>query len=408
MKTIKRDNIAIGIVIILVLVYIFYECYSVTHIELKTETASLTTVYESVDTTAIAVRDEHTIASAADGVTVACLNNGDKVNVGGNVAMNFSNADQAATYSKYLELQQKLEYYENIEAQTVGRAASVESINRQIDENVNSYIQAIEQGNIQMINSTSDTVNDDLLSRQLIIGENVDLVSIIQDIRNQLSSYSVTAPNGYITTDQSGVFSDYTDGLENYVDYENVTNLNPSDVNSAIEKINSNTADTSSNAGKLITSYNWYFVCVVSADDAKNFSNGDKVKVALKDNENTDLTFKIVSGAETSVGQEETVLVLQSSEMNGDLASIRSAEIEIRYNSYEGFKAPASAVHVVDDKKGVYVLISSQVKFREANIIYTTDDYVLLSYDADNLNGIRIYDKIITQGKDLEDGKVYT
>ena len=101
-------------------------------------------------------------------------------------------------------------------------------------------------------------------------------------------------------------------------------------------------------------------------------------------------------------------MVLQCSEMNAELAAVRTTDIEIRYDSYEGIKAPTSAVHVVDDKKGVYVLISSQVKFREADIIYSTDDFVLLSYDADNQNGIRIYDKIITQGKDLEDGKVYT
>ena len=129
--------------------------------------------------------------------------------------------------------------------------------------------------------------------------------------------------------------------------------------------------------------------------------------VALKDNENTVLPFKIVSGADNAA-KEQTVLVLQCSEMNAELAAVRTTDIEIRYDSYEGIKAPASAVHVVDDKKGVYVLISSQVKFREANIIYSTDDYVFLSYDADNQNGIRIYDKIITQGKDLEDGKVYT
>ena len=45
----KRENIAIILVIILVLGYVFYKCYSVTHIELETETAALTTVYETVD-----------------------------------------------------------------------------------------------------------------------------------------------------------------------------------------------------------------------------------------------------------------------------------------------------------------------------------------------------------------------
>ena len=40
--------------------------------------------------------------------------------------------------------------------------------------------------------------------------------------------------------------------------------------------------------------------------------------------------------------------------------------------------------------------------------IYSDDDYVLAEYDESNTNSIHLYDKIITQGKDLKDGKVYT
>lgn len=407
MKRIKRDNLAIVIVIALVLLYVFYECYSVFHIELETQTASLTTVYESIDSTAIAIRDEHTVSSTG-AVTVAGLNDGDKINVGGNVAMTFTTEEDASEYSKYLQTLQKLEYYEKLESQTVGQATNVESINKQINDDVDEYIRSIESGDIESINDTGDTVNDDLIRRQLLIGESVDLVNIIQDLRIQLSQYNVTSPNGYITTDVSGVFSSYADGLENYIDYNNVTQLTVDDVNLAIKKSQSTQINDDLIVGKLVTSYSWYFATVVPTESIKGFSNGDKVKVTLKDNDNSVLTFSIVSGADAEVGNDETVLVMKCSNMNADLAKIRSTDIEIRIASYEGIKVPASAVHVCDDKKGVYVLISSQVKFRQADVIYSDDDYVLLSYDADNKNGIRIYDKIITQGKDLEDGKVYT
>ena len=42
------------------------------------------------------------------------------------------------------------------------------------------------------------------------------------------------------------------------------------------------------------------------------------------------------------------------------------------------------------------------------NVIYSDDDYVLAEYDESNEKSIHLYDKIITQGKDLKDGKVYT
>lgn len=94
--------------------------------------------------------------------------------------------------------------------------------------------------------------------------------------------------------------------------------------------------------------------------------------------------------------------------MNDDVARLRKTEIEIRTDTYEGIKVPNQALHIVDGKKGVYVLIASQVKFREAEVIYNTDDYALVKYDTENEDAIHLYDKIITQGKDLENGKVYT
>jgi putative membrane fusion protein len=407
-KTIKRDSFAIILVVALILVYVFYECYSVTHIELQTQTAVPTTIYETIDTTALIVRDERIVSNSTSGVTVACFSTGDKINVGGNVAVTFSSSEMATNYSKYSALQSEIEYYENIESQTVGQASNVESINDEIYDNIDEYIRASNALDCDKIDEVGSQINDNLLRRQMIIGEDVDLTTTIQELRNEAQQYATsTTPSSYITTDTSGVFSTYTDGFEQLVDYSTATEMTVDDVKSALQKVET-ANDTSSNLGKLVTSYNWYLECVVPAEQVKGLENGDKLKVALKDNDENVLTTKIVSGADTSVGADETVLVLECNELNESVINLRSEDIQIRINTYTGIKVPTSALHVVDDEKGVYALISSQVKFRPAEVIYSEDDYVLLSYDAENTEGIRLYDKIITQGKDLEDGKVYT
>lgn len=403
----QKDSIAIIVVVLLVLVYIIAECYSVTRIQLETSTAALSTVYESVDSTAVIIRDEHPLHVSADGVTVSAVNDGDKVNVGGNIAMVFSSKDKAGNYSKYVQTQKQLAYYENLESQTIGQAASVDSINSEIDKDVNDYIRCIADGDTQSVETAGGYVNDGLIRRQMIIGENVNLVSIIQDLRKQAESYSLSAtPDRFITTDESGVFSGYTDGFEQSVDYAEIQELTVDDVEMLTKKFTEK--KDSSNLGKIIKSYSWYMATVVDADVVQGIENGSKLQIALKDNGDTVLTMRIVSGAQPEPGAEKTVLILECAELNEQLLNLRVEDIEIRFKSYDGIKVPASALHVVDGKKGVYVLISSQVKFRQADVIYTDDDYVLLSYDADNKKGIRIYDKIITQGKDLEDGKVYT
>ena len=407
MKKTRIDNVLMVIAIVLIFVYIAYEAYSVTHIQLKTETAVVSTIYEKIDATALIIRDEHTIDNASSGVTVPALADGDKINVGGNVAMTFASSEDAASYAEYLEIQNKLKYYENLEAQTLGQAASVETINNEIENKVDTYIRAISNKNADSVKAAGEGVNDALIRRQMIIGESVDLVSIIQELRQQSEQYAQTKPSSFITTDVSGVFSSYTDGYEGSFDYSHAEEMTAEEIETALSEVTSN--DTGgAYLGKLVTTYAWYIECVVDADAVKDLKNGSKVTIALKDSDDTVLGVQIVSGADVQPGQEKTALIMKCSNMDSKLATLRKENIEIRLKEYEGIKVPSSALHMVDDKKGVYALISSQVHFREAEVIYSADDFVLLKFDQDNPNGIRLYDKIITQGKELEDGKVFT
>lgn len=421
----KRDYLFIAITIILIAVYIFYQCYSVTHIELETQTALESVVYDKIDANSLIVRDEQVINNISNAVTVPCCSDGDKINVGGNVATVFSNSEKAVNYSKYIETQQELSYYENLESQSIGLATDVASINNEIDNTINDYIRAMENSQYDAARSDASEINGKLLRRQLIIGENVNLLSVIQDLRNQSQNYaSSSIPDNYITTKESGTFSGYTDSFENIVDYNNVKNLSVDDVQAALKKVSQKNEGTGNQyLGKIIKNYNWYFISVVSSDELKVIKKAGKVDVALKNDSETVLQAQVIEN-QSEVKDGKAVLVLKCNSMNADLASMRNEDIEIRIKEYRGIKVPNSAIHISGDEKGVYALISSQVKFRKARVLYSNDDYSVLSYDDgieddeekkakedDNIpdieDEIALYDKIITQGKDLEDGKVY-
>ena len=404
--TISRDSLAIVVAVILILAYIFVECYSVSHIELETQTALTSTVYETIDATALVIRNEKSLVGNSE-ITVPSQSDGAKVNVGGIVSLSFSSNEDATKYAKYVQLQQELEYYEALEAQTVGHAGSVESINSEINEDIDSYIQAIASGNAGRINASGDKVNDAILRRQMIIGQSVDLVSIIQKLRTELQSYASVVPSSTQSTEESGVFSSYDDGCDELLDYSKATEMTVDDIEASIKAVQSS-RNKAKGYGKLVTSYKWYLVCVVDADSVNELKDGMKVDITFKNNSENVLTMKIVSGAQPSIKAEKTALILECSRMNSDIARLRIEEVQIRLKEHTGFKVPASALHVVDGKKGVYALISSQIKFREASVVYSCDDYLILSFDSENQNGIRLYDKIILQGKDLEDGRVYT
>lgn len=403
--TANKGNWLIISVVILIVLFVVIQFYKVTHIELKTQTATVSTVYDKASNEALFIRDESVVEKAATGVTVPCFEDGDKINVKGNVAMQFSSSKAAANYSKYTDLTNQIKYYQTLEAQTVGQSANLETINEDIEQKVINYADGLCKNKI---GDTAQELDSVLVRRQLIIGEDVDLLSIIENLRDKRNSYSsFSKPDKYIKTDESGVFSNYTDGYENIIDFDKAEETSVKEFKSALSAVDKS-KDVADNVGKLVTSYTWYVQTLVSTDTVKNLENGDYVNIVLKDDSSKEFKAEIVSGADVSLGQKETLLVLKLNEMDADIAKLRKAEIEIRRNKYEGIKIPSEALHVVDGKKGVYVLIASQIKFREVNIIYSDDDYVLAEYDESNTNSIHLYDKIITQGKDLKDGKVYT
>ncbi|WP_290911457.1 HlyD family efflux transporter periplasmic adaptor subunit [Eubacterium sp.] len=403
--TANKGNWLIISVVVLIVLFVVIQFYKVTHIELKTQTATVSTVYDKASSEALFIRDESVVEKAATGVTVPCFEDGDKINVKGNVAMQFSSSKAAANYSKYTDLTNQIKYYQTLEAQTVGQSANLETINEDIEQKVINYADGLCRNKI---GDTAQELDSVLVRRQLIIGEDVDLLSIIENLRDKRNSYSsFSKPDKYIKTDESGVFSNYTDGYENIIDFDKAEETSVKEFKSALSAVDKS-KDVADNVGKLVTSYTWYVQTLVSTDTVKNLENGDYVNIVLKDDSSKEFKAEIVSGADVSLGQKETLLVLKLNEMDADIAKLRKAEIEIRRNKYEGIKIPSEALHVVNGKKGVYVLIASQIKFREVNIIYSDDDYVLAEYDESNTNSIHLYDKIITQGKDLKDGKVYT
>lgn len=408
-KYISKDVIVIAVVLIAIAAYIIAECYSATHVDIQTVTAVKSTVYQTLDKKALVIRDEHTVEGNSSGVTVACVNDGEKVKVGGNIAMVFSNSDNAKSYSSALDLQSRLDYYINLESKSAGTATDVEQIDSDVINDVNDYIRSSSSNNFSAVQSAALDLNDKLTRRQMIIGEDIDFSTVKQGLEQKLNAINLESckPTGYVSTKESGIFSSYSDGCETAFDYKNIDKL---DVNTLDKYIaQAKKAKKTDSLGKLITDYEWYFACKVSADEVKGIENGDILNVALKDSDKV-IECEVVSGATLDlVGVKEAVLILRSSEMDSELASMRLENIEIRFNEYTGFKVPSSAIHINDKgEKTVYALVANQVESRTGKVIYSTKDYVVFEYTPEDENSIRLYDQIITQGKDLHDGKVYT
>lgn len=406
---IKADTALLIVFFLVVAGYVIFHIYSAVNVELETVTAVKSTVYETVETKALVIRDEQLINEQADELTVACVEDGEKVKVNGNIAMRFSSTESAANYSKLKDLHSQLDQYIELQNRNSATATDVRTLDKETLNEVNSYIRAASYGDINSLSSHNAEINEKLIKYQMLIGEKIDFSTVTKNLQEQINGINAASaePTGYITTDKSGVFSSYIDGLESAFDYGNVRNLTVKELNSYFEKAEKNES-TGGSFGKLINSYEWYMCCVVNTSDISDIKNGDVIEVAVKDTDAV-LDCVVVSGADVPLGQEQTVLVLRSSQMDSTIAAMRYEDIEIHTAAYTGFKLPSSVIHVNDNgEKCVYALVSNKAVERQSKIIYSTKDFVVLYDDEPTSKSIRYYDQIITKGKELHDGKDYS
>ena len=92
--------------------------------------------------------------------------------------------------------------------------------------------------------------------------------------------------------------------------------------------------------------------------------------------------------------------------MNSELASMRSGPMTVVKKEYSGLKVPKNTLRVVDSKRGVYVLTGMQIKFVEVNVLFSNDSYIICEKQTEDENVLRLYDEVVTRGKNLYDGKI--
>ncbi len=69
----------------------------------------------------------------------------------------------------------------------------------------------------------------------------------------------------------------------------------------------------------------------------------------------------------------------------------RSSRKALRYNE--------------NDERGVFIVRGDSLVFKKVNVVYWGEGYVICSQETDD-DYLKLYDEIVTEGKDLYDGKV--
>ncbi len=417
-------RILVAAVTILALVYVTYLLISANFDMYPTENAVQDTVTNSISADGFIIRDETILKNESSGILSYSVANGTQIEANSAVAKIFSNQEDAVANSQADALEQRIEDLKETQKSSRTGAVSVDVINNSIRANMIDYLYSANRFDVDAVKAQSGRLLASINQRQLLTGKitNFDeqIAALSAKVQNLRSSSGEST--GTLNTPRAGYFSEFCDGYENSVNFAKLDEMKLED----LRGISSSSVPDNA-AGKIVGNVNWYVACEITDDQAAELSIYDGPVTVMFSEASTDPipanVFRIQRNED-----DNALVILQCDYMDSGLLQARHEPIEIGMGKYTGLRVSKRAIHddyvtrtTYDENdtphkeqkkvQGVYILYGSEVQFKQIAIIYSTKDYVICDPSPEEkvlFNGdtIELYDKVITKGDDLYDGKV--
>ena len=410
---------------VLAVIYVAYLLISANFEMYPTENAVQATVKDKIYTNAFIIRDETVINNDTSGVLSYSLNDGDQINVNGELAKVYSNDSDAAAQIKADALEENMVSLKNLQNSSVTKSIGIDTINNNINNNIITFLSDINTEDIVSVDDDISNLLSSINQSQVYTGKIANFNSEISELQSEINELRNSSGEsiGTIKTDKAGYFSSHCDGYENSIKYSDIDRIKLAD----LQNVSKNDVPENT-AGKIISGLNWYIACEVSSDEATNLSLWDSNVTVLFSDASTETIPASIYRIHQTSPNSNALVILRCDYMDEGLIDARQEPIEIGLGTYTGLRISKRAIHddIVtkteyddNDKKhteekkvqGVYVLYGSEVQFKQISIIYSDDDYVICDPDPDDevlFNGetVSLYDQVIIKGDDLYDGKV--
>ena len=383
-------------------IFIINQLLSSIYMPINTETAVFYTVNDGFKITGQIIRKETLVTNSKDGVLHFVTPDGSRVAKNGVVANIYSNSSASITVSKIDILKSQIADIEDILGYNDIEAANLELINLKISNALGEVIFAGAGGNYSGMEEYTEALLSANNRKQVALGVTTGLLKRKEELKRELESLSATLPSakGSIKAKESGYFVSKTDGYENVLKTDDLNKITVDFLSSATPE--KREADV---IGKIVSDYEWYIAATVSLNDSLKYKEGQSLKLltTVKSSPTLQVTVKQINISET---EEKAVLIFACSDMNSELATIRSGNMTVVNKEYSGLRIPKKALRVVDSKKGVYVQNGMQINFVPVEVIYRNDNYIICEKQNSNDDYLKLYDKVVVKGKNLYDGKI--
>lgn len=407
MKKLSKNTIkyiACTVLGVLIICYFIYQVVQMNASPYKTEVAVEREVENIISTKAFAIRDEEYLKTEnVNGTFVSVAEDGKRVGSGDAVAVVFQSSESASAYVRINELEKEINYYKQLKNRVGVGTNAPSSYNDSIDNACISFISASRNCIDSEFDEALIDLRDSITARQLAVGTQLSVDAKLSSLEAELIDLKSKAV-GFTTvaSPNPGYYIGSVDGFEHAISYSDV--LNNINCDTITNLLSYSKQEVVGNImGKLVDSFDWYFVCNIPYGDSGQLKADKKVTVNIPNTAVGSIECKIAY-----IGAKEgdyIPLVLKCNIMNRDVANLRIEDIEIITDEYTGIRINNKAIRELDGEKGVYVLRGNIIQFKKINIISSSEEYSITE-KVDDSSYLKQYDTVITEGVDLYDGKV--
>ncbi|WP_373209529.1 HlyD family efflux transporter periplasmic adaptor subunit [Allofournierella massiliensis] len=403
MRSSKQKIITAIVLAILVVpaVYLGVQLFAILNRPYRTETAVEYVMSDSVFADGYVVFDQTPVEGSGD--LGYLVENGERVASGTAVAEVYTSTEQAQSRRQLEEIETQLSLLEKSE-NTSG--TDVDMLYKQQQNALYDLLDCID---MQAYDQVGEAGNQYLLAAnkiQIMTGAVSNFAQAkqeLQTLKDQVQAQlgqpaTISAPVGgyFVAADSADILSLTREGLD------------AMDATTLAQSIqNGDGVQPLEGAGKIVTSYAWYFYGTCSLEEGKKFQNASSVEISFPGVAEKTLPATVES-IELDEEQGLAKFVLHCEYIGADVLGLSLEEAKIDFESYEGLRVDADALHIVDGEKGVYVKYGNLARWRKIQIVYQNEEYLLVAEDGKvgTDNELRMFDEVIVEGTDLKDGKI--
>ena len=385
-----------GMLLALAAVYIVLQLYAILGRTYQTETAISASMEDTVPLSGIAMFDA--VPVSGGGSLGYLVEDGERVTEGTVLAEIYTDPAQSTQREELDRLDRIIDLLTKSENSVGSDLALLTAQTR------TALFNLLDQLDTASYTGMSDAIDEFLLAQnrlQISTGQSSGFTATLADLQTQRAA-AAAALEGLqtITADRNGYFISTAAALPLDLTEDTLK----SDTAAALsERLQQEIPTTGSDlAGRIVTGFSWRFYGVCDLDTAARFDGVTSVKIRVpgKQDEALDATVTEVAADETAGLAKIT---LECRTINADVLRLGREDAEIVLNTYKGIRVSKRAMHIVDGERGVYVKYGSLQRFRRIVVLFEDENYLLLDPEAED-NEVRLYDEIIVEGPNLQDG----